>query len=329
MSTKKEQLQTLAAAISLLADGDIPHGVNGSSYPDRWNEARQAILAGFPLLGDFFADTDGGLGTLLARFNLDHATDGSNLPPNEWVADSAPPVFVNSGQFQLAGDRRTDYAVGHRVRAMLGTSPVIVAVTGVSYDGSTTTVSVTPASLTSQLAAVARGLVRTSMPRVVAADLMPAAVTTDGLADQNVTAEKLAVHAATPTRVSYPGITPNVVVAASWQTVGTLNAFTTRGGAILLLGSIAGSLVGGLLNGVGALHVEVQRAGVTFRTLRAEFLVGGGQTAPVLIPLATEHSPGAGSHLYSVRAKLTVSGGNPVFTTDATNPGYFSAVELA
>lgn len=327
MATKKEQLQTLAGAISLLADGDIPHGVNSSSYPDRWNEARQALRTGLPLLGDFFLDTDGGLATLLSRFNVDHATDGTNLPPSEWVTDGGTPVFVNAGQFQLAGDRRTDYAAGHRVRALLSASPVIVSVTGVSYDGSNTTVTVTPASLTSQLAAVARGLVRTSMPRVQTSDLVDGSITDAKIAAATITGTRLAAGAAVAGNLLiYPTMDRDLFSTGEIALIS--GTYTSRGGTVLALGQAMLSLstsVGGL----STAGIRLYRAGIMFGELRTTSFTGA---ARLPMPMVMAWSVPPGSTVWELRSFLTVESGTGTLQFSGSagyHAGHLQLVELS
>jgi hypothetical protein len=169
--SKQTDLEALADVVRDFIDQEIP-------TVTEWNVNPGVIEQALNQIGLFFTQTDADVAAVLALFEADHdPTTGANPIPPEWVAEASTPTFVASDRFQLAGDRRADYAQAHRVRATLGVTQVIVAIAAVSFDSgaNTTTVTVTPTSLTSQLSAIERGLVRASMPRIRAADLMPGA----------------------------------------------------------------------------------------------------------------------------------------------------------
>lgn len=166
--SKESQLDALAALVNTFISGQIPTAAE-------WNNNPIRLATALGLVGDFFTDTDGAHADLVALFGADHdPVTGKNNTPAEWVIEAAAPEYVSSAQFRLAGDRRNDYARGHRLRATQGAGTVIVAISAtVTYDTQTqkTTITVSPASLTSQLSQIERGLVRYSAPQVTPADL--------------------------------------------------------------------------------------------------------------------------------------------------------------
>jgi len=187
--SKQSELQAKAALVRLFIDQEIPPEATWNGDPI---VLRDALL----LLGTFCADYDAMLAAIQALFAADHnPTTGKNPLPPEWVADTGPPpVFIATNQLRLAGDRRADYAVGHRVRATLNASKVIVALTAVVFDGGTNTTLLTvfPNVLNGQLAALERALVRFSAPAVTALDLLADAVTTAAIAAGAVGSSELA-----------------------------------------------------------------------------------------------------------------------------------------
>lgn len=167
-----------------------------------WNVNVTRMREGLALIGDFFTQTDAAVAALTALFNADHDNGtGKNPVPSEWVADAGAPTYLGAGIFSLPGDRRADYMLGHRVRAALGPSTnVEVTVQLVGFDGlaNRTTITVAPPALTAALTGVSRGLVRFSVPRVVAGGIMADAILGPELADNAVTGPAVAPVTLTP-----------------------------------------------------------------------------------------------------------------------------------
>lgn len=367
MPTKKQQLQALGDQISLLQDQQIPHGVNSGAFPDVWNEDRSAVKTALPIVGDFFADSDGQITALRALFNADHDPNtGKNPVPPEWVVEATTPVFVNASQFQLANDRRVDYTTAQRIRAKLGVSFVIVAINGApSYDAqqNVTTITVTPATLSAALAEVARGLVRTSMPKVQASDIVDGAIGGNALADLGVPGSKIALGAITRTKITDGEVitsklsalcvqtnnlgntavtTPKLAVGASVNTrvaadialqqqltqteatILTLPAMTTRGGPVLLVGMFCAAFTGA---NNAPIVARVKRDNATIATIDLAYIGNAaGQTGVYPISVL-DIGAAAGVHTYTA----TVQCGHPAQAgfTLAANSGRVSALELA
>ncbi len=191
-----------------------------------WNVNVTRMREGLALIGDFFTDTDTALAELRALFEADHDVDGTNPVPSEWVADAGAPTYLGAGVFSLPGDRRADYLRGHRVRATLAPSTnVELTVALVGFDGlaNRTTITVTPPALTAALTTVSRGLVRFSVPRVVAGGIMPESILGPELATNSVTGAAIAATTITPQH-----LVPNA--AAHIHFPATRGAASTPGG---------------------------------------------------------------------------------------------------
>lgn len=215
-----------------------------------WNINVTRMREGLTLLGDFFSDTDTAIANLRALFEADHAVDGKNPVPSEWVPDGASPTYLGAGLFSLPGDRRADYLRGHRIRAALGPSTnVEVTAQLVGFDAlaNRTTITVAPPALTGALSAVSHGLVRFSVPRIVAGGIMPEAILgpelADGavksaaIADYNVFVRNIVVGAALPYHYPVAAAGPTPFGAGTEHTVLQLTVPATRGARALLVGT--------------------------------------------------------------------------------------------
>lgn len=163
---KKDALYAIAAQVRFFIDAEVP-------TVTQWNVNPNKLKSGLESVGDFFDQVDADHAALVAKFNADHdPVTGKNPVPSEWVTDAAAPTFLSSSQFRFSGNRTADYKVAHRIQATLGSTTVVLAITSSSYDGSNTTLTVTPASLTSSLNKIERGLVRVSVPKIQESDLV-------------------------------------------------------------------------------------------------------------------------------------------------------------
>jgi len=358
--TKEEQLQTLANGVNDVVDQEIPDAA-------KWNEPRNAIQSGFPLIGSFFTQTDASVAALQTLFNQDHdPVTGKNPVPSEWVLDASAPTFLNAAQFRLAGDRRSDYAVGHRIRVTQGASLVIVAISGVGFDAgqNATTITVDTAVLASNLSAVARALVRFSAPKVLTADLMPDAVTTakivDGavttpkIADANVTTAKIVDGAVTTPKIADANVTTAKIAAqgvtfaklahgtqtSNWTfgAVTPLNLVTGENQfySAVLTGRYVGARI--LVFGTAALwHLcgtnSAELVKILFRQDTVEvssyqYVVGCqvGQTHAIPSPIFVVNAPDLGAHTYALSVHST-SGSNSTGSA-GTGTGFYYAMEL-
>ncbi len=287
--SKETQLQALANQVRDFINGEIPTVAT-------WNVNPGVERTSLNLLGSFFTDTDGQVAALLAKFNADHdPVTGKNPIPNEWVAEPATPTFQSAAAFTLAGDRRTDYVKGHRVRLTLGPNLVIVGLDDVTYDPGTnrTTGVCNPAVVNNTLTKVERSLVRFSVPRVQASDLMAAAVTTAALADGSITSAKLGTQQVLTQHLGLAQVTAAQLAAAS---VGTSQLQT----AAVTAAKIANLAVGTLQIAFGAITATklapaavtesvIEDTAVSNRTLAVGAVTQDKMAAGLLPNLATSN----------------------------------------
>lgn len=352
----EDDLLTLAGQVRPFVDQEVPDEA-------AWNVNPDVLADALTTIGQAFTTVQAAHAALLALFDADHnAQTGANPVPVEWIADGNTPTFLSASQLRLAGDRRADYAVGHRVRCTLGASQPALGITAVSYDGNqdATTITVEPAVLTSDLSAIARGLVRYSAPRVTSADVMAAAILTDALGSRVVTgpkvalatilAEHLATGAVTADKVAALAITlgklaigasVNNHVAAAMQagvkagtseaTIGQTPNLTTRGGPVWLLSS-------GVLCAEASVSLTTQYVLRWYRvqggtpTKLHEMLYDirtptGGLVVPVPVPLHVD-TPAAGTYAFRLTAQ-TSSANLTVNTGQVGANGSIRAIELA
>lgn len=167
--SKESDLDAIAASVRDFIDQETP------THP-QWQvnvgKLRDAISA----IGTFFTDTDQTAADLESRVDEEHDAQGKHSPPSQWLRDAGAPIFVDASRFQFIGDRRADFAVGHRIRAELTLgSFVIAAIKTIAHDIGTnrTTITLDAPGLTSALSGIDRGLVRQSIPKIQQTDLMP------------------------------------------------------------------------------------------------------------------------------------------------------------
>ena len=170
MPTKEQQLVTLAGTVRQFADQETP-------TVNQWNVDPTILAQLATLVGQFFTQIEAALAAQLVLFDADHDINtGANPVPAEWIAEPAATTFIGPTQLQLPGDHRPDYAKGHRIRATIGASTVIVAVTNVAFAGNATTLTLESGVLTSGLTGIARALVRYSAPKVTLLDILAKSV---------------------------------------------------------------------------------------------------------------------------------------------------------
>lgn len=349
--SKQSDLQALANAVRLFVDQEVP-------TVGQWNVDPQVLIDALNTLGSFFSQVDAAHAALQTLFNADHnQSTGANPVPSEWVTDPSPASFVSASQFQLSGDRRTDYAVGHRVRATMGASTPILSITAASFVSGATTFTVDPPVLTSQLTAVARGLVRYSVPRVTAADiflgaivsqhiasgtiqqgnmgvlsvgtqqLINAAVTGQKIADLTITKEKIALgagfRAATWVGFGY-GVISNTTTPTIISTLGTI---TLSGGSVMLdfSGPIGIASCGSF---AATVTLTVLRNGSPVYTIVHDLdqVAGFIVKTPINLGSYFDYAPPAGNTTYSLRVTLSTASA-ALFLTQV-NGSRWSAREL-
>src|SRR5207244_2962804 len=148
--------------------------------------------------------------------------------------------------------------------------------------------------------AAAAGIVGTKLATgtITATQLASDAVTTAKILNANVTAAKLAIGASTDARVGPTAVSAAVTVTTE-QTLVTLPSLTTRGGPVVINGTIAGFMNAATLS-----------TAATFKLFRGATLIASwtvtGQSAsgtpavPVAISPAFLDVPAAGSYVYKV-----------------------------
>lgn len=186
--TKESELDALAAAVRDFIDQEVPTAT-------QWNVNPDVLRQSLTKLGDFMTAIETAHAALQALFEANHDPGtGANPVPGEWVVDTATPTFLNASQLSLPGDRRADYVIGHRIRCLLSGSPVVVALTNVTYNGGSnvTTLQTESAVLTSGLTQVSYGLVRSSVPKVQGSDILAATIAGSRLIDLTVEGGKIA-----------------------------------------------------------------------------------------------------------------------------------------
>lgn len=282
----ESELHDLADAVRDFTNLEIPD-------VGEWNQNPAVLEDGLRTAGTFIQAVDAARAALEAKFLVDHASDGKNPLPPEWVVDGATPVFVNASILQLPGDRTADYAVGHRMRATVGSSQVVAAITSVTTGGGSTIITLDQPVLTSGLTAVARGLVRTSMPKVKFGDIMPGALLpgSAGEASSSSGVNGLtAVNSTTPVVLANPPTAPT-------------------GGWIGIFGVITFEDVLASLPYTGTLTVEVRRAGsnhLVFQQSYPLFRSAAGSRIVLPVPiLAFDQPPPAALLTYLVQAFVT------------------------
>ncbi len=233
--SKETVLDAQAAALRDFVPNEVPPAVT-------WNENVTKLRAALQTLGDYFTQTDGDVASLMALFLSDHP-GGVNPVPPEWVADTATPIFLSANQLQLPGDRRADYVIGHRIRATVGVGVyALVSAQLVGYDAiaNRTTITVEPPLLTAGMSAIARGLVRFSVPRIGSADLLPNAVTSPAVTPLSILTTHLGISVAAHVHF---GVTRDIAAwGGSEETYLSLTIPATRGARALLLGGLDLSL---------------------------------------------------------------------------------------
>jgi len=178
------------------------------------------------------------------------------------------------------------------------------------------------AVITSKIAALAVTSTKLDAASVTNSKLASDSVSTVKIQNLNVTAAKLAVGAAIPASVSGPPVSDSATNAE--KTLLTLPSITTRGGSVLLAGTI-GWNVGFLTSQVASVIIILKRAGVAIFTHDFTVEMAAGENAPVPTPFHID-TPAAGSYVYSIAALTTHA--DVAISSSATNGKYF-AVELA
>jgi hypothetical protein len=209
--SKETDLLALRNTVALFTLGQQPTDA-------QWNALPNVVKAALALLGTFATQTDTAILNVLALLLADHAGDGKNPVPSEWVPNATVPTFVSATTFQLLGDHRLIHPKGSRVRATVAGNPVVAAVDQVGFAAGVTTITLDAAVLAAGLTAVARGLVQQSVPKILPADLTPNAVLAIALAanavltrnilDANVTGPKIAPLAVDVSKIVVRATTP-------------------------------------------------------------------------------------------------------------------------
>jgi hypothetical protein len=162
------------------------------------------------------------------------------------------------------------------------------------------------------------------------AELAPNAVTTSKLDDGAVTTAKLAQNATTPV-FAVANANPSLTIVDSPQTVLTLPSVITRGGRVLLTGTIVLMYRQARNVAVTATLKILENATLLaqydYNFVTADLPDIVFTTIPIPSPNFA-YAPVAGTYVYSITAELSAAASGSILTPSA-NQGAFSVIEFA
>jgi hypothetical protein len=165
---------------------------------------------------------------------------------------------------------------------------------------------------------------------VDSAQLAPNAVTTTKIDDGAVTTAKLAQNATTPV-FAVANANPSLTIVDSPQTVLTLPSVTTRGGRVLLTGTIVLMYRQARNVAVTATLKILENATLLaqydYNFVTADLPDIVFTTIPIPSPNFA-YAPVAGTYVYSITAELSAAASGSILTPSA-NQGAFSVIEFA